>query len=121
MGQVYDGVATVGLLAAVIGAFLGGFIGLVMLIIGIYILVQKPDPPKPCTGKDCPLEPSTSGNMILGWALIVFGILIAGFAIGNYYMAKYSKVYAAASGVGEGVGMIDGMVSGPAEVPGDIE
>jgi hypothetical protein len=124
LSQVYDGAAEFGLMVAFIGAIFGGFIGLAMLIGGIYVLVHKPEPPKPCTDKkNCPPAPAPEGNnTMLGWVLIFVGLLIGGLSIANYYMAKYSKAYAAVTGVGDGIGMIDGALEGPGEMGemGDI-
>lgn len=96
--ELYTDSANLGRFTSKIGMYIFLFIGIIMVISGVFIAMQKPRY-DPVTGAQ------TNTPRRTGLALVAFGILLALIGYFNNYMTRKSKLLAAGEGVSDVVNL----------------
>ncbi len=99
--NVYSGAADLGRVYSTIGLVAGLIIGVILIVIGISMLLKKPDP-DPVFNSD-PMSTSfqqseTNSNTLVGWSLIGTGIVVIVIAWLIWHFTQVSKPFAATEG-----------------------
>ncbi len=109
--QAYDTAADFGRFMSLVGLFVGGFLGLLFIGLGIYLLNNNVPMTKTVNTTDengkvvTTTQPGNSKTP--GYILLGFGIFILIIACLQYYIIRRFKIAAAASGVGNAFGFGD--------------